>query len=430
VPGNHIVVLGPIDSQERWAAGLRAAIGGEGLQADVVDMHPVKRTEPGFAMAKLGPDDIASWGPKDLEREMSRRQWVGISAHTTGHNPETHLELRQALEAKGYKPIEVDGHYGGHEKSFIVFGMPNDEAVALGRRYKQESIVSSSAGLVYTNGENRGKVTPTTGQVTSASRATDFYSEMQVGKRRMKWQLGLDFDQGEVPAPADLNLPLRPAATDHGAVWVDLGPNPGAADVQRVWDLVQRHAQDAKVELRQQAYLHGDIAPEGTERVWEYLESDQNRNLAYRTRHNRLDDPNAVMVHVPAAEAAEVPDVPHPAIHGERRKVQWAEQPDGSLIANGELRVTAPGEPQVFASSVLKAKVDGKTVRSFSLLLDRDRMPELALGDGATARLTANGADAARIVQGRIIGDRVLLEVPPSPADGTRPNSNLGVIAE
>ena len=74
-----------------------------------------------------------------------------------------HKGLEQYLAERGFKYEQTHGKY---EPSFIVHNIPRDQAMEIGRKAGQESVIHSNIGqheLVYVNGPNAGKHHPGTG---------------------------------------------------------------------------------------------------------------------------------------------------------------------------------------------------------------------------------------------------------------------------
>lgn len=59
--------------------------------------------------------------------------------------------LLSDLRSAGFKPIPAEWNYGGLERSFLVPGMTEGEALDLGKKYSQESVLSPR-GIIYTDG--------------------------------------------------------------------------------------------------------------------------------------------------------------------------------------------------------------------------------------------------------------------------------------
>lgn len=108
------------------------------------------------------------------------------------HNQSKHDALRSDLKDKGFEPIDVTGHYGYQENSFLVphTGSAQDRAhiESLGREYKQESVLHSS------NLKNHlVNLEDPTQSITGEGHAQDFSDNMYTvlpGGQKMKLHLG------------------------------------------------------------------------------------------------------------------------------------------------------------------------------------------------------------------------------------------------
>jgi ribosomal protein S18 acetylase RimI-like enzyme len=138
----------------------------------------------------------------ELTPELFQRPgWAVVTAMKealgSAETPENAALLaKMREELKGTDAIEISGMYKGVPQgaSWIVF-MPEDEALAMGRRYDQESILTNR-GLVYGD----GSVTPAVHDSTvvgEAAKREDFYSVLP-GDRA--FSMGLDFST-TIPAP-------------------------------------------------------------------------------------------------------------------------------------------------------------------------------------------------------------------------------------
>lgn len=110
-------------------------------------------------------------------------------------------KLRKELTKKGIKFQEVGGTYQGADqgKSFLVF-MPEKAAVALGKKYKQESVLTRK-GLEYSDGRLVPAI-PGQTVVGDKAKANDFFSTLPNGQA---FSVGLDFGaQDAADAPGDI----------------------------------------------------------------------------------------------------------------------------------------------------------------------------------------------------------------------------------
>lgn len=132
----------------------------------------------------------------ELTSELFQRPgWAVVTAMKealgSADTPENAALLaKMREELKGTDAIEISGMYKGVPQgaSWIVF-MPEAEALAMGRRYDQESILTNR-GLIYGD----GRITPAVhDQTVVGDEATkqDFYSVLPGGRA---FSMGLDFD--------------------------------------------------------------------------------------------------------------------------------------------------------------------------------------------------------------------------------------------
>lgn len=127
-----------------------------------------------------------------------------------------HEKLRTTLEQKGMRYTEVEGHYGGSEKSFMVYHQddaprrshgrsmmvhhdsPSEFAVirAIGKQLNQDSVIHSHAGvheMHFTVGEHAGEFIRGKGHEVLPT-ADDFFTEAPTKRGVTKFSLGFDFD--------------------------------------------------------------------------------------------------------------------------------------------------------------------------------------------------------------------------------------------
>src|SRR5436309_5848130 len=98
-----------------------------------------------------------AYSHQELEQLLERnaQPWTFLTAHHKDRNPEqnqsNHQRLYSDLQARGYNPIPTTGHYtyqegnqnqSSQEPSYLVPGMSTPEAIELGHRYGQESVLT------------------------------------------------------------------------------------------------------------------------------------------------------------------------------------------------------------------------------------------------------------------------------------------------
>lgn len=175
-------------------------------------------------------------------------------------NVEANEKLRAELDRKKIPYQEVAGAYKGVEqdRSFLIFA-PEAEAAKLGKKYKQESILTRR-GLEYSD----GTITPvdaTRTVVGDAARQEDFYSTLPGGET---FSLGLDFERTYDPAvvtvdPKTVEVPeddLKPLA----------GLTTSGGPIKSVVQAARAYAQSKGLPIRRQAeYVRVD--PERAARI-------------------------------------------------------------------------------------------------------------------------------------------------------------------
>jgi hypothetical protein len=144
----------------------------------------------------------ADFTPAELPRLLEKSDWAVLTAEDPGAtkqsasaNAAAMAELEDDLNAGGYDYESAVGKYGDTQNAFIVTGIDEDAARALGEKYGQESILTRD-GLVYSDGRPN---TPTTGEVTVYDKAPDdFYTSIPA--TNAFFQVGLDFEERASPA--------------------------------------------------------------------------------------------------------------------------------------------------------------------------------------------------------------------------------------
>jgi hypothetical protein len=137
---------------------------------------------------------------------LSKDGWAILTAedpNATKATPEANAAAMAALRADlaemGVEVIDAVGKYGDVQNSLIVLGITEREAMLLGRKYGQESVLTRR-GLVYSAD---GSVTPATGIEVFDAPPEDFYTE--VPSSGGYFSLQLDFD-AEIGAGAQLDV--------------------------------------------------------------------------------------------------------------------------------------------------------------------------------------------------------------------------------
>jgi hypothetical protein len=137
--------------------------------------------------------------PKQLRELLESGDYVILTSDKAGL-PEEELvrrrqELLEDLRSRGYQPIPVRGRYseeGIVEESFLVPGMRERDALELGAKYDQESVLIGGKGLVYTSGPHRGHVVQATGEVSIQGPERLFFTEVATPEGVVKFSVRLD----------------------------------------------------------------------------------------------------------------------------------------------------------------------------------------------------------------------------------------------
>lgn len=182
---------GELDAGPAGSAGPARAGGQRAVETRVDttgDLFAQRAAAPGQATL----DDFT---PAGLPGLLEKDGWAILTAedpNATKAPPEQNAAamaaLQQDLRAMGAEFVQVVGKYGDVQNSLIVLGISEQEAVQLGRKYGQESILTRK-GLIYSAD---GSITPATGVNVFAAPPEDFYTE--VPTFNSYFSLDLDFD--------------------------------------------------------------------------------------------------------------------------------------------------------------------------------------------------------------------------------------------
>ncbi|KKN77441.1 hypothetical protein LCGC14_0360000 [marine sediment metagenome] len=136
---------------------------------------------------------------------LKNQQFAVLTAENPGNQPlnaeentARNVKLIADLKALGKIAIPVEGRYGGPvENSFLVFGLTNEQALELGKKYGQESVLTPK-GLIYQD----GTVNPADlKNINFKADQADFYSIVDVGGRPVKFSIPINFETKEPLAP-------------------------------------------------------------------------------------------------------------------------------------------------------------------------------------------------------------------------------------
>jgi hypothetical protein len=185
----------------RWGLAAHDAIGAGLINAG-------KQRELGIKAANTLFHD-----PEQFKQQIKTGQYAILSGEkstlSAAENAKRTKAILTDLRSQGFKPIHAEGVYGGSpEKSFIVPGMTEAEALELGKKYGQESVLTPK-GLIY--GDGSGIHAGDRLNTVFDDTATDFYTKANVGGKEIKFQIPHNFD-AKVPLDVDaLTKPVHPS---------------------------------------------------------------------------------------------------------------------------------------------------------------------------------------------------------------------------
>lgn len=137
----------------------------------------------------------------NISKALTRPGWAVLTATqealgsgTDEANVKANEALAAELKEKGHNFVPVDGSYKGVDqgKNFLITGITPDEALELGKKYKQESILTNE-GLVYGDGTHN-PVDPAATFIGDLAKEQDFHSQIEGGPA---FSLGIDFSKRE-----------------------------------------------------------------------------------------------------------------------------------------------------------------------------------------------------------------------------------------
>lgn len=149
--------------------------------------------------------------PENVKNILDKGNWSIMSPEnpmgeaTPERNPELRATFEKRLQEMGITYVQTEGKYGNPEVSYVLFGISPEEALALGREFNQDSVLTRD-GLIYQNGTR----TPTTGKVNVfKNQPEDFYTKVtnQDGTSTI-FSVDLDFDTTLQPGEAYINPEL------------------------------------------------------------------------------------------------------------------------------------------------------------------------------------------------------------------------------
>lgn len=149
--------------------------------------------EPTFA----NPATLDDFKPGSVAGILDKDGWAILTAENPAGqqasdeaNAAAQASLQADLDAAGFTYLRAIGRYGNVENPFIVTGITQAQADALGRKYGQDSVLTR-VGLTYRD----GTTTPAKGVVTEftdETRPADFYTE--VPSTGAMFAVDLDFE--------------------------------------------------------------------------------------------------------------------------------------------------------------------------------------------------------------------------------------------
>lgn len=214
--------------------------------------------------------------PRRLQELLRSGDYVVLTSDKTGL-PEEELarrrqQLLEDLRARGYREIiPVRGRYseeGVVERSFMVPGMREQDALELGAKYGQESVLVGNTGLVYTTGPHAGRVVSATGLSLSGPERL-YFSEVDTPEGTVKFSVRLD--DGQWPSDAELKVV----------------PGTALPAVPEAFRQAEQAAQASVRRERALAPLREELRPRSPEETTRRLREVKRRKLSYEA-----GDPN------------------------------------------------------------------------------------------------------------------------------------------
>jgi hypothetical protein len=163
--------------------------------------------------------NLEDFTPEALPDLLFRKGWAILTASDPGAKKQSAAKNRAAnarleadLQSAGYQYMDAVGKYGSVQDVFIVVGLSEADALALGREYGQESILTRN-GLVYSDGRPN---TETTGVVTVYDTPPDDYYT-HIPDTDAYFQVGLAFPAEETVKASPARADSAPAGRDRPA---------------------------------------------------------------------------------------------------------------------------------------------------------------------------------------------------------------------
>lgn len=282
-PGDTVVYEVPLDSPAFKGRGYRT-----------IDMGRTEVDAPELSLERLDPNEIDPKLFTDPDRSpLVTHRFVTLSAEREGMDELTkrraNNQLRVELQRRGYKPVQVQGKYTyddgtvGEEMSLLAFGVPADEAIELGSRFNQESVLTNE-GLLYSDGS--GRHTPSNGYEFGIPAEESNRSLLTVGGTQVTFVSDLDFDTTADWVPESA---LGRRSDVRRKVAVKMGDN----STRDIFDV----AEELESKGAKGVTIYSNRAErEGWQRAFETLHTDGVQTFAHRTTNGPLNAPNGGFV--------------------------------------------------------------------------------------------------------------------------------------
>lgn len=390
VPGEHILIEhedGLRIAARRWGKAFPFA---RNKRSAPQRIH--ERLDPGSVSAERWADPVDSplnthaWAT--ISSVMNDAQiahaeglgWKGARGKPWSYNQGAQRSaLRREILKRGYHLQEVDGFYGGHEKSFLVIGATKEEALELAEMFGQESVLTDQ-GFLYNRDPGFLENPAAAGRLDGTSKIEfypeapgDGFSRFTVNGEEVYFSAkGASWDPDAMKDIFDMTK-ATPRVDENVAV-TRLMVRPGTDIAEAANNLAKRRGVK-----RVSVYSDRASIGEGWERSYERLVTDGPRTRVVRHADGPLGDPHGG--HVFSKDASQYPWDPTPA-----EKVQAPQNPDavGYGYLADEDRLVAITDELEFESGAYAALVKGKFVEALD---EQDLIPAVkawrrALADG------------------------------------------------
>lgn len=127
------------------------------IDALIVDARPNKRKRDDVCDAEV-PATLDDFWPDALPALLRKTGWAMLTAEnpegaqkTDDENANLMGQLRRELDDAGLEHYVAEGHYTQKENSLLVLGIGEDEAFLIGKKYRQDSVLTRT-GLLFMDG--------------------------------------------------------------------------------------------------------------------------------------------------------------------------------------------------------------------------------------------------------------------------------------